>query len=94
LALALLSASGLAVARDLDQDEALRLRQQGVIQPLETLISQAYTRYPNATLLEAELEDEDGVYVYEIEFLVENGVVRELEINANDGAILKDKVDD
>jgi uncharacterized membrane protein YkoI len=94
LALTLLSASGLSSARDLDQDEALRLRQEGKIRPLEQLISQAYARYPKATLLEAELEEEDGVYVYEIELLVDKGVVRELEISATDGTILKDEVDD
>lgn len=94
LVLTLLSASGLSSARDLDQDEALRLRQEGRIRPLEQLINQAYARYPKATLLEAELEEEDGVYVYEIEFLVDKGVVRELEISATDGTILKDEVDD
>ena len=94
LVLTLLSASGLSSARDLDQDEALRLRQEGRIRPLEQLINQAYARYPKATLLEAELEEEDGVYVYEIEFLVDKGVVRELEVSATDGTILKDEVDD
>lgn len=44
-ALALLFCS-LAMARDLDQDEALRLRQRGVILPLEQLLKQALDRYP------------------------------------------------
>ena len=52
-ALALLLFCSLAVARDLDQDEALRLRQQGVILPLEQLLKQAMDRYPGAKLLEA-----------------------------------------
>ncbi len=43
-------------ARDLDQDEALALRQQGVILPLEQLLQQAMARYPGSRLLEAELE--------------------------------------
>lgn len=33
-------------ARDLNQDEALALRQQGVILPLEQLLQQAMARYP------------------------------------------------
>ncbi len=45
-ALALLLFCSLAMARDLDQDEALRLRQQGVILPLEQLLKQAMDRYP------------------------------------------------
>ena len=35
--LALLALCSLAMARDLDQDEALRLRQEGLILPLEHL---------------------------------------------------------
>ncbi len=58
-----------AMARDLDQDEVLRLRQDGVIQPLESLMQEALGRYPGARLLEVELEEEDDVYVYEVELL-------------------------
>ncbi|MFI8482727.1 PepSY domain-containing protein [Pseudomonas sp. NPDC078700] len=83
-----------AHARDLDQDEALRLRREGVIQPLEQLMRHAMQRYPNATLLEAELEEEDDVLVYEIELLTQQGQVRELELDAQDGRILKDEEDD
>lgn len=83
-----------ASARDLDQDQALRLRQAGVIQPLEQLVRSALARYPGARLLEAELEEEHGVYVYEVELLTASGVVRELELDARDGRILKDEEDD
>lgn len=87
------SVSPLIQARDLDQDEALKLRKEGVIRPLETLLQRVNERYPQARLLEAELEEEDGQYRYEIEILV-GEVVRELEIGAMDGAIMKDEVDD
>ncbi|MBD9483817.1 PepSY domain-containing protein [Pseudomonas sp. PDM14] len=83
-----------AQARDLDQDEALRLRREGVIMPLEQLMQPALGRYPGATLLEAELEEEDDVFVYEVELLTSDGVVRELELDARDGRILKDEVED
>lgn len=82
------------VARDLDQDEALRLRREGVIMPFEQLMQRLEQRYPGATLLEAELEEEDGVLVYEVEILTTQGVVRELELDARDGNILKDEEDD
>lgn len=81
-------------ARDLDQDEALRLRQEGVIQPLQQLLQQALQRYPGARLLEAELEEEDDQYVYEVELLTEGGQVRELELDAVSGRVLKDEEDD
>ena len=45
-------------------------------------------------LLEAELEEEDDVLVYEVELLTADGTVRELELDARDGRILKDEVED
>ncbi|KKA07786.1 Peptidase propeptide and YPEB domain protein [compost metagenome] len=91
--LALLAFCSLAVARDLDQDEALQLRQQGVILPLEQLLQQALDRHPGAKLLEAELEEKHGVYIYEVELLDTDGVVRELDLEAATGRLLKDKED-
>ncbi|MWV17311.1 peptidase [Pseudomonas sp. L-22-4S-12] len=81
-------------ARDLDHDEALRLREKGAILPLEQLMQPALERYPGATLLEAELEEEDEVRVYEVELLTVDGRVRELELDARNGRILKDEVED
>lgn len=99
LGLAALLLSGVAQARDLDQDEALRLRQSGAILALEELMQPALQRYPGATLLEAELEEDQsaapaGRYKYEIELLTATGVVRELELDARDGRILQDEEDD
>jgi len=93
MALLLLAFCSVAAARDLDQDEALRLRQQGVILPLEQLLQQAMDRYPGAKLLEAELEEKHDIYLYDVELLTPEGVVRELHIDATDGRLLKDKED-
>lgn len=93
ISLALLLAATPVASRDLDQDEALRLRREGLIQPLEKLLNQAMDRHPGARLLEAELEEEDGIYVYEIELLTADGVARELELDARDGRLLKDEED-
>ncbi|MGN8278656.1 PepSY domain-containing protein [Pseudomonas sp. SMN5] len=92
-ALALLAFCSVVVARDLDQDEALQLRQQGVILPLEQLLQQALDLHPGAKLLEAELEEKHGVYIYEVELLDTDGVVRELDLEAKTGRLLKDKED-
>ena len=83
-----------ADARGLNQDEALKLRQQGMILPLDQLIEQALTRYPGAKLLEAELEEEHDRYIYQVELLTAQGVVRELKFDASDSRLLKDKEDD
>ena len=74
----LLSTSSLA--RDLDQDEALALRQAGTILPLEAVVERALVLYPGATLLEVEL-------------LTLDSVVRELELDARDARLYKDEVD-
>ncbi|MCG8293789.1 MULTISPECIES: PepSY domain-containing protein [Pseudomonas] len=94
LALALMAACSLAAARDLDQDEALALRQQGIILPLEQLLEAALGRYPGARLLEAELEEKHERYEYEVELLTPEGVVREIKLDARTGALLKDEEDD
>ena len=97
VALVLLLASSGLQAHDLGQDEALRLRQQGVIAPLEHLLGPAFARYPGSKLLDAELEehkDRPVRYIYEIELLTAEGVVREIELDANTGQLLKDKEDD
>lgn len=94
LLLAGMLAAGPGVARDFDQDEALHLRREGVIMPFEQLMQRLERHYPGVTLLEAELEEEDGVLVYEVEILTTQGVVRELELDAHSGQILKDEEDD
>ena len=81
-------------ARDLSQDEALRLREQGRIIPLEKLLELVAQRHPQASLLEVELEEDDDIYIYEVELATQDGVIRELEFDAHTGTILKDEEDD
>lgn len=83
-----------ATARDIDHDEALRLRRQGVVVSLQSLLDgPVAARYPGFRLLEAELEEDDGRYRYEIELLTAAGAARELEFDARDGRLLRDKAD-
>lgn len=82
-----------ALALDVNQDEALRLRQSGEILSFQAILRQADEHHPGARLLEAELEDDDGELIYEIELLTRDGVVRELEIDARSGRLLEDEVD-
>ncbi|PUA27710.1 MAG: peptidase [Cellvibrio sp. 79] len=89
-----LTLTGSVNARDLSQDEALRLRAQGRIIPLEQLLSLVESRHPNASLLEVELEEDDDIYIYDVELATRDGVVRELEIDASTGKILKDEEED
>ena len=84
----------LAYAGTIDQDEALRLRNAGLILPLEGLLEEALSRYPGAGLLEVELEQDEDRYVYEIELLTQDGTAREIELDASTGFLLVDKEDD
>ncbi|MFJ4247078.1 peptidase [Pseudomonas sp. DTU12.3] len=92
-ALALVIFCSAALARDLGPDEALNLRKQGVILPLEQVLQQAMDRYPGAKLLEVELEEKHDVYIYEVELLTVEGVARELHLRADTGELVKDKED-
>ncbi|AGE25301.1 MULTISPECIES: PepSY domain-containing protein [Pseudomonas] len=91
--LVLLAFCSSLAARDLNQDEALALRQQGVILPLEQLLQQAMARHPGSRLLEAELEKKHGEYAYEVELVTTEGVVREIKLDATTGVLIKDKED-
>ena len=85
---------GVVGAKDLSQNEALQLRESGKIIALDELLISIDNRYPNARLLEIDLDEEDDQYVYEVELITRDGVVRELLINAATGAILEDEIDD
>ena len=94
LALMLCACCSLASARDLGQDEALRLRERGEILPLEDILKFALERYPDSKLLEVELEEKQGAYVYEVELVTPQRVVRELKFNASSGNLTKYKEDE
>lgn len=79
--------------RDIDQDEALYLVEQGVIKPLQQFINDALERFPGR-FLEAELEWDDGRYVYELEIVTDGRRVLELEYDAVSGKLLDVDEDD
>ena len=81
-------------ARDLSQDQALKLRKEGKVLSSQTFIERALERHPKARLLELELEEKHGRYVYEVELLTVQGQVRELKFDASSGKLLEDEEDD
>ena len=78
---------GAALADD-DHLEARRLMEAGTIRPLEKILEQLSEQHPGR-ILEVELEQDEGRYIYEIELLDAEGVVWELEIDAQNGELLK-----
>lgn len=81
------------IAEDIDHDEALELAEQGVILPLQTLIQDALGRYPGR-FLEADLERDNGRYIYDMEIVTRDRRVLELEYDAVTGALLDVDEDD
>ncbi len=90
LALAAMGVSWVAASED--SDHARELYEQGSIVSLEQIIEAARARHPGR-VLEAELERESDGYYYEVELVDEHGVVWELEYDATDGTLLRDRRD-
>ncbi|PTQ68418.1 PepSY domain-containing protein [Pseudomonas sp. GV071] len=90
---ALTATAGLAQARDLGPDEALKLRDAGTIQSFEKLNAAAIAKHPGSTVKETELEEEYGRYIYQVELRDAQGLEWDLELDASNGQILKDHQD-
>jgi uncharacterized membrane protein YkoI len=85
--------SGLAQARDLGPDEALKLRDAGTIQSFEKLNAAALAKHPGGTVHETELEQEYGKYIYQVDLRDAQGVEWDVELDAVTGQVLKDHRD-
>lgn len=83
--LAVLSANG--VARAGDHERARTLLEQGEILSLSEIMKQTSIEFPGK-LLEVELEEEDGLIVYKIEYLGEHDVIMEMLIDARTGRLI------
>ena len=88
--LSLLLLLGLPGAGNPGTDDQARARawvEQGRVLPLATVVDRL-PRELAGTLLEAELEEEEGRPVYELELLLPDGRVLEVEVDATDGRVL------
>jgi len=98
LSLIFLLCFGLAIpsvltAKDIDQDDAQMLRQQGVILSLEKILQAAQNLHPGR-VIEVELEKKHNLYIYEVEIADSNGQVWEIKFNASDATVLSQQRDD
>ncbi|MDT8388704.1 MAG: PepSY domain-containing protein [Thiogranum sp.] len=79
---------------DDDHERARELVKRGEIMSLEQLLQQVTdTGSGSLRLLEAELESKQDRLVYELEFIDEQGVVRELLFDARTGEALGEEED-
>jgi len=93
-AVALALTAGLAQARDLAPDEALQLRDAGTILSFEQLNAAALALHPGSKTEDAELEEEYGRYIYQVEVRDAQGVQWDVELDATNAQILKNQRDD
>ena len=87
LATALASPAALA---DNEQDRARAAVQAGKVLPLKTLLERLEREHPGQ-VLEVELEQEDGRWIYEIKLLQPGGRLVKLELDAASGAVVRRK---
>lgn len=92
LVISLLLAGGGPALAD-DHDEIRELVRQGQILPLQTVLERSGINQ-TGQLLEAELEKEDGIWVYELEVLRDDGRVYDMYYDARTGEPLPEFDDD
>ncbi|GJM05313.1 MAG: hypothetical protein DHS20C09_13040 [marine bacterium B5-7] len=83
----------IVIVADLSTDKIKKLKDSGKIMPLEEIIQKVKKHYPGR-IIEIELDNEDGRYIYELEFVGKNNIVWELEVDATSGDVLKYEQDD
>lgn len=73
--------NGSYVVADIEQDEARDAVRSGLIRPLEEVLAAA-RKQMKGDIIEIELDEDDGRYVYEIEYVTPQGQLMEIEIDA------------
>ena len=76
-----------ALADGDDQDRARRALEAGEIRPLSEILA-AVEAALAGRVIEVELEQDDGEWIYELELVSPEGRIYEVEINAATGTVL------
>jgi uncharacterized membrane protein YkoI len=76
-----------------EHDAVRAIRQRGDILSLDSILQKARGEHPGR-VLESELEQKDGRYVYELELVDDQGRVREVKFDARTGEVLREKQGD
>lgn len=78
---------------ELDINNVMELKQSGEILPLESILDRVRELQPGR-VIEIELEDDDGRYIYEMEVVDDSGVVWDIDVDARTGKLLDRERDD
>lgn len=71
-----------------DHEKARAALARGEIQPLAKILAAATAKAPG-DVIKVELEDDNGRLIYEVKLLGKDGRVREVELDARTGTVLK-----
>lgn len=91
--LSTLALIAIATANADDDDRARRLQRSGQILSLDQIFDNARNIRPGR-ILEVELDEDNGQYIYQLELLDRNGRVWEMELDARTGQLIELKQDD
>jgi len=80
--------AGVAFGDEVAAEHVRALVEAGAVLPLDQLLK-AIPPHWQGRLIDAELERDDGLWVYELEILGRDGYVRELALDASTGKILE-----
>lgn len=87
------SSTGVGAAdRGHDQEQARRALEAGEILPLDEILQELQQRYAG-TVVELELDREDGRWVYEVELVAPDGRLLKLLIDAKSKQLLREAGD-
>ena len=75
---------------DSDHERAKKALESGQVLPLQDILQKISKDYPGQ-VLEVELDQEKGTWIYEIKQLSSNGTILKLDVDAKTGQVLKQK---
>ncbi len=75
---------------DSDHERAKKALESGQVLPLQDILQKISKDYPGQ-VLEVELDQEKGAWIYEIKQLSSNGTILKLDVDAKTGQVLKQK---
>jgi uncharacterized membrane protein YkoI len=84
-----------ALAQDVkpDHERAADAVATGAVLPLAEVLARLAQTHPG-DVIEVELDDEDGIVVYDLDIVTPDGRLLEIEINAATGAVLDVEIDE
>lgn len=90
---ALMMGAGLAQA-DVSPAKTVELSTSGAILAFDKLDQTALAQHPKATIVDTELDESYGRYIYQVDLRDDKGQKWEVEMDAATGEILKNRQDD